>query len=278
MFMKKEDDLEIWKVVILASGRGKRCAPLTDKTPKPMLKVRRKSLLQWTLESVSKIPEVDEIIITVDWLKEQIIKKFGNSFRGIPIKYIEIPHIPKEKIKTPYHNHVEYIESELNATTKVSGADYYLRFNGDVLFDENAVKLIANKVRKGSSGFWGMTFSFYSNFTRNALLQVMKRNKFTMLRMYGKYFALPFLKKTGLDFKKSKYDFYNELLSITLSHESVSEMEKLLECHKTELKAQKAFVSKKDYSDLLAIGEQLVLKQHIDTLEQLQILNRWFKR
>ena len=75
------------QAVILAAGRGTRMGSLTQDTPKPLLAVRGKSLLERTLD---KLPEeVDEIILIVGYLKEKIQERIGNKYQGKPIKYIE---------------------------------------------------------------------------------------------------------------------------------------------------------------------------------------------
>lgn len=75
------------QAIILAAGRGTRMAPLTDTTPKPMLKVLDKNLIEWKLEA---LPEnVKEIILVVGYLSEQITNHFGNMWKGIPISYVE---------------------------------------------------------------------------------------------------------------------------------------------------------------------------------------------
>lgn len=74
------------KVIIMASGKGTRMAPLTDTTPKPMLKVLGKNLIEWKLERLPK--GVDHIIMIVSYLREQIMEYFGSSWNGIPITYV----------------------------------------------------------------------------------------------------------------------------------------------------------------------------------------------
>jgi UDP-N-acetylglucosamine diphosphorylase / glucose-1-phosphate thymidylyltransferase / UDP-N-acetylgalactosamine diphosphorylase / glucosamine-1-phosphate N-acetyltransferase / galactosamine-1-phosphate N-acetyltransferase len=61
--------------------------PLTDKTPKPLLEVLGKPLLEYNLDAVS--PFSEEIIIVVGYLGDQIKKRFGNTYCGKPIQYVE---------------------------------------------------------------------------------------------------------------------------------------------------------------------------------------------
>lgn len=75
------------QAVILAAGRGNRLRPLTDKTPKPLLKVAGKPILEHNL---SQLPfQVDKIFIVVNYLKEQLKDYFGNEFNGKKITYVE---------------------------------------------------------------------------------------------------------------------------------------------------------------------------------------------
>ncbi len=75
------------QAVILAAGLGTRLRPLTYHVPKPMIRVAGKNLIEHNLD---KLPEeVDEIILVVNYLKEQIINHFGDEFGGRRIKYVE---------------------------------------------------------------------------------------------------------------------------------------------------------------------------------------------
>lgn len=62
-------------------------APLTDNTPKPMLKVLDKNLIEWKLEAFPK--EITNIVIVVGYKKEVIQDYFGSSWKGLPITYVE---------------------------------------------------------------------------------------------------------------------------------------------------------------------------------------------
>ena len=43
------------KAMILAAGKGERMRPLTDTTPKPLLPVRGKPLVEWHLEKLAAL-------------------------------------------------------------------------------------------------------------------------------------------------------------------------------------------------------------------------------
>jgi MurNAc alpha-1-phosphate uridylyltransferase len=62
--------------MVLAAGRGERMRPLTDATPKPLLPVRGKPLLQWHVDALARDGFTD-IVINTAWLGEQIPSHFG---------------------------------------------------------------------------------------------------------------------------------------------------------------------------------------------------------
>ncbi|MCK5002507.1 MAG: NTP transferase domain-containing protein, partial [Gammaproteobacteria bacterium] len=55
------------KAMILAAGRGERLRPLTDSTPKPLLKVGEKSLIEYHLYKLAQTG-IKEVIINTAWL------------------------------------------------------------------------------------------------------------------------------------------------------------------------------------------------------------------
>lgn len=66
------------KAMILAAGLGTRMRPLTLTTPKPLLKVGSKPLIQWHIERLVKAG-VTELVINHAWLGEQIESYLGNG-------------------------------------------------------------------------------------------------------------------------------------------------------------------------------------------------------
>jgi len=75
------------KAMILAAGHGTRMRPLTDHTPKPLLKVGGKPLIVWHIEKLKKSGFTD-IIINIAWLGDQIPKTLGDGSQfGVNIHY-----------------------------------------------------------------------------------------------------------------------------------------------------------------------------------------------
>jgi len=65
--------------LLLAAGRGERMRPLTDVTPKPLLRVRGQPLMQWAMQGLQR-GGVSNLVINTAWLGEQIPQHFGAVF------------------------------------------------------------------------------------------------------------------------------------------------------------------------------------------------------
>ena len=79
------------KAMLLAAGYGKRLAPLTLKTPKPMLEVAGKPLLQHHIERLAA-SGIRDLVINTSWLAEQIEDYFGNGSQfGVSINWSREP-------------------------------------------------------------------------------------------------------------------------------------------------------------------------------------------
>ncbi len=68
------------KAIILAAGRGERMRPLTDHTPKPLLKVQGKPLIEWHLEALAR-DGIRDVVINTAWLEDQIVAALGDGSR-----------------------------------------------------------------------------------------------------------------------------------------------------------------------------------------------------
>jgi MurNAc alpha-1-phosphate uridylyltransferase len=68
------------KAMILAAGKGERMRPLTEHTPKPLLKISGKALIDYHLERLAPAGFTD-VVINCAWLGEQIIQHVGDGSR-----------------------------------------------------------------------------------------------------------------------------------------------------------------------------------------------------
>lgn len=76
--------------VIMAGGRGERLRPLTLDTPKPLLQVGGKAIIDYNVDELIA-NGIDNIYVTVNYLKEQIEEHFVNLRNGVKIKTVTEP-------------------------------------------------------------------------------------------------------------------------------------------------------------------------------------------
>lgn len=83
------------KAMIFAAGRGERMRPLTDATPKPLLKVRGRPLIVWHVLNLVRAG-ITEIVINHSWLGHMIEEALGDGSQyGARIVYSPEP-VPLE--------------------------------------------------------------------------------------------------------------------------------------------------------------------------------------
>lgn len=77
--------------VILAAGKGTRLRPLTDNTPKQLVTVASKPLMDYIVEALPTA--IDELIIVTGYLEKQIKDYCGEFFHGKKVTYVtqEVP-------------------------------------------------------------------------------------------------------------------------------------------------------------------------------------------
>jgi len=116
--------------VILAAGEGRRMRPLTLKTPKPLLPVNGKPLLEHIINALP--PEISEIILVVGYLGDQIKNYCGNISHGKRISYV----IQKEMLGT---------YKALELCRPLLGNDLFLMMYADDLFSLVSIKKLLAK-------------------------------------------------------------------------------------------------------------------------------------
>ena len=142
--------MQIKKAMILAAGYGKRMLPLTNTTPKSLIKIGPKSLLERSIELLIKIG-VKEIVINIYHLSEEIEKFIENKNYNISIDLIR----EKKLLDTG--------GGIFNATKKFKDEPFFV-LNPDTIWNKNyyeELKVLEN---------------FYATNRKPVLLLVNKKN------------------------------------------------------------------------------------------------------
>lgn len=72
------------QTVILAAGEGTRMAPLTERTPKPMLPVADRPLVAHAADAAVEAG-ASELVVVVGYRADAVRAFFGDSYRGVPV-------------------------------------------------------------------------------------------------------------------------------------------------------------------------------------------------
>ena len=118
-------------VIIIAGGKGERLLPLTKMTPKPMLKVNGKPLIEHNIDFLYKYG-ITNFHVSVNYLKNIIMEYLGDgSNKNININYI-IENVPLGTIGS-IKLEKKYINSDLliinsDVLTNINIEDFYFSF------------------------------------------------------------------------------------------------------------------------------------------------------
>jgi glucose-1-phosphate thymidylyltransferase len=77
------------KVIIPLAGKGTRLRPHTYITPKPMLKIAGKPVMEYVLDDLRRLGNVEEIVYITGHLKEKVEEYARTNFGDIPSVFIE---------------------------------------------------------------------------------------------------------------------------------------------------------------------------------------------
>ncbi|WP_106829656.1 nucleotidyltransferase family protein [Parabacteroides pacaensis] len=116
--------------VLMAGGKGERLRPLTEKTPKPLLPVGDKAIIDYNIERLIAYG-IEHISVTVNYLKERIEEHFSQPFDFVKIDCVREPRFlgtmgSIKFVKKIYNDTVLVMNSDL--FTNLDYEDFYLHF------------------------------------------------------------------------------------------------------------------------------------------------------
>lgn len=116
--------------VLMAGGKGERLRPLTEKTPKPLLPVGGKSIIDYNIDRLID-NGVKHISVTVNYLKEQLEDHFREPRGEVLVKTVREPKFlgtigSIKFVKQFFNDTILVMNSDL--FTNINYEDFYLHF------------------------------------------------------------------------------------------------------------------------------------------------------
>ena len=74
-------------VIIIAAGCSRRLTELTEETPKSLLIIKEKKIIEYTLDALSK-RNFRTVTFVVGYLKDKYINMIGVSYQNLEIDYV----------------------------------------------------------------------------------------------------------------------------------------------------------------------------------------------
>ncbi len=76
------------RAVVMAGGKGERLRPATLTTPKPLLEIEGKAIIDYNIEALAAVG-IEDITVTARYLAQQIKDHFENPVAGVDVKVVE---------------------------------------------------------------------------------------------------------------------------------------------------------------------------------------------
>ena len=116
--------------VLMAGGKGERLRPLTEKTPKPLLPVGEKAIIDHNVDRLISYG-IQHINVTVNYLKEQIEEHYREPRNGVQIQTVREPKYlgtigSIRYVSEFYNDTILLMNSDL--FTNIDYEDFFLHF------------------------------------------------------------------------------------------------------------------------------------------------------
>ena len=116
--------------VLMAGGKGERLRPLTEKTPKPLLEVGGKCIIDHNVDRLISYG-VQHINVTVNYLGEQLEEHFATPRSGVQVRTFREPKFlgtigSIKFVDTFYNDNILVMNSDL--FTNIDYEDFFLHF------------------------------------------------------------------------------------------------------------------------------------------------------
>lgn len=113
--------------ILMAGGKGERLRPLTLETPKPLLKVGDKCIIDHNIDRLISYG-VKHISVTVNYLKEQIEEHFAEPRGEVQVKTVREPKF------LGTIGSIRFVEKFYNDTVLVMNSDLFTNINYEDFF------------------------------------------------------------------------------------------------------------------------------------------------
>lgn len=128
--LKKQKSYIPIDAVLMAGGKGERLRPLTEKTPKPLLKVGDKCIIDYNIDRLINYG-VRHLSVTVNYLKEQLEEHFAEPRNNVQVKTVREPKflgtIGSIKFVENFYNDTVLLMNS-DVFTNIDYEDFFLHF------------------------------------------------------------------------------------------------------------------------------------------------------
>lgn len=133
------------RAVILVGGEGTRLRPLTLTTPKPLLGIAGRPMIEWVIESLAR-HGVDDVVLALAYQPKSFIDAYPDGrIGGVRVRYV-VEDSP-----------LDTAGALANAVRACGIDETFVAMNGDVLCD---IDVTALRARHAASG-WAATVSLH---------------------------------------------------------------------------------------------------------------------